>query len=193
MECWTRRARPRRARRCRDGAARGRRCPGRAAPVRAGSRAAGGGSRSRPLDPRCRTLGRRIRGVADPGAPRLAAGDRGGGPPVTPAMQLALGVSATATGVAGACVYHATYGVRSQWLGPTDWRGSADTDSVTLTFDDGPAEDTEGVLDKLAAANVRAAFFMIGRQVGRHPHVARRVGAERHQVPNHSYSHPIYL
>jgi peptidoglycan/xylan/chitin deacetylase (PgdA/CDA1 family) len=112
---------------------------------------------------------------------------------VTPAMQLAFGLSAAATGVAGACVYHATYGVRSQWLGPTDWRGSADTHSVTLTFDDGPTEDTERILDKLAAANVRAAFFMIGRQVERHPRIARRVVAEGHEVGNHSYSHPIYL
>jgi peptidoglycan/xylan/chitin deacetylase (PgdA/CDA1 family) len=108
-------------------------------------------------------------------------------------MQLALGVSAVATGVAGACVHHATYGVRSQWLGPADWRGSADIRSVTLTFDDGPTEDTERILDTLAAFGVRAAFFMIGRQVERHPRIARRVVAEGHEVGNHSYSHPIYL
>src|SRR5258708_4698793 len=160
MECWTRRGRPRRARRCRDAAARGRRCPGRAAPVRAGSCAAGGGSRSRPLDPRCRNLGRRIHRVADHGAPRRAGADRGGGPPVTPAMQLALGVSAAATGVAGACVYHATYGVRSQWLGPTDWRGSPDTESVALTFGGGPTGDHDGGLDTLAAPKRRAAVFL---------------------------------
>src|SRR5207244_4280433 len=81
----------------------------------------------------------------------------------------------------------------SQWLGPTVWRGPIDTGSVALTFDDGPTGDTERILDRLAAADVRAAFFMIGRQVERHPQIARRVVAEGHEVGNHSYSHPIYL
>jgi peptidoglycan/xylan/chitin deacetylase (PgdA/CDA1 family) len=111
---------------------------------------------------------------------------------LTAGLQLALGVSA-ATVVAGACVHHATYAVRSQWLGPTVWRGPVSSGSVALTFDDGPTDDTERILDKLAAADVRAAFFMIGRQVERHPRIARRVVAEGHEVGNHSYSHPIYL
>lgn len=112
---------------------------------------------------------------------------------MTAGMEIALAVSVAATGVAGACVHHATYGIRSQWLGPTVWRGPVDTGSVTLTFDDGPTEDTERILDTLAAADIRAAFFMIGRQVERHPHIARRVVTEGHEVGNHSYSHPIYL
>src|SRR5258708_29643568 len=171
MERWTRRARPRRARRCRDAAARRRRCPGRAAPVGAGSRAAGGGSLCLPLDPRYRRLGRRIHPVADHGGRRLAAADRGGGPPVTPAMQLALGVSAAATGAAGACVYHATYGVRSQWLGPTDWRGAADTPSGTLTFEHGPTDDHDRILAKPAPRNLPPPLFMIRRPGCQHPRV----------------------
>lgn len=111
---------------------------------------------------------------------------------MTPGIQFALGASAIAGGAA-AYVHHATYGVRSQWLGPTDWRGPADVRSVALTFDDGPAEDTERILDTLAALDVRAAFFMIGRQVEGHPAVARRIVAEGHEVGNHSYSHPIFL
>jgi peptidoglycan-N-acetylglucosamine deacetylase len=112
---------------------------------------------------------------------------------VTPALGLALGVSAAATGVAGACVHHATYAVRSQWLGQSDWRGAIDSGSVALTFDDGPTDDTERILDTLAAFDLRATFFMIGRHVERHPRIARRVVAEGHDVGNHSYSHPIYL
>ena len=112
---------------------------------------------------------------------------------MTPGIQFALGVSAIAGGAAGVCVHHATYGVRSQWLGPTDWRGPLDVKSVALTFDDGPADDTERILDTLAALDVRAAFFMIGRQVERHPRIARRIVEEGHEVGNHSYSHPIFL
>lgn len=89
--------------------------------------------------------------------------------------------------------YRATYSVRSQWLGPTVWRGRQDTPTVALTFDDGPSEDTERVLDVLQAYDVPATFFMIGREVERHPQTARRVVAEGHEVGNHSYSHPIFL
>lgn len=94
---------------------------------------------------------------------------------------------------AGAAVYYATYGVRSQWLGRTAWHGRRDTNAIALTFDDGPSRDTEQVLDLLAEHNLIASFFMIGRQVESFPGIAQRVFAEGHEIGNHSYSHPIYL
>src|SRR5215510_501442 len=94
---------------------------------------------------------------------------------------------------AGAAVYYATYGVRSQWLGRTAWHGRRDTNAIALTFDDGPSRDTEQVLDLLAEHNVTASFFMIGREVESFPGIAQRVFAEGHEIGNHSYSHPIYL
>ena len=111
-------------------------------------------------------------------------------------MQIALiwplvGIALVLLAVAG--VYYATSAVRSQWLGPTDWRGRTDTRSVALTFDDGPSEDTERILDVLHAYNLKATFFMLGRQVELFPETARRVVAEGHEIGNHSYSHPIYL
>ena len=101
------------------------------------------------------------------------------------------GAGSLAAGAAG--VYYATAAVRSQWLGPTDWRGRTDTASVALTFDDGPSEDTERILAVLRAYNLKATFFMLGRQVELFPETARRVVAEGHEIGNHSYSHPIYL
>src|SRR6267143_362371 len=92
-----------------------------------------------------------------------------------------------------ALIYYATYAVRSQWLGPTDWRGASQTGAVALTFDDGPSEDTERILDLLAANDLRGTFFMVGRNVERFPQIARRVVAEGHEIGNHSYSHPIFL
>lgn len=94
---------------------------------------------------------------------------------------------------AAAAIYYATYSVRSQWLGRADWRGRVDTGAVALTFDDGPSTDTERILDILAAHNLCATFFMIAEHVERFPQTARRVGAEGHEIGNHSYSHPIYL
>ncbi len=101
------------------------------------------------------------------------------------------GAGSLAAGAAG--VYYATYAVRSQWLGTTDWRGRTDTSSVALTFDDGPSEDTLRILEILRAENLKATFFMLGRQVELFPEIARSVAADGHEIGNHSYSHPIYL
>jgi 2,3-diketo-5-methylthio-1-phosphopentane phosphatase len=106
-------------------------------------------------------------------------------------LPMIAGAGSLAAGAAG--VYYATSAVRSQWLGPTDWRGRTDTASVALTFDDGPSEDTERILEVLRAYDLKATFFMLGRQVELFPETARRVVAEGHEIGNHSYSHPIYL
>jgi peptidoglycan/xylan/chitin deacetylase (PgdA/CDA1 family) len=107
------------------------------------------------------------------------------------ALPLIAGAALSAAGTAS--IYYATYAVRSQWLGRTDWRGSGRTSVVALTFDDGPSEDTERILDVLAAHDLRGTFFMVGRNVERFPQMARRVVAEGHEIGNHSYSHPIFL
>jgi peptidoglycan/xylan/chitin deacetylase (PgdA/CDA1 family) len=90
-------------------------------------------------------------------------------------------------------IYYATYAVRSQWLGPTNWCGRIETGAVALTFDDGPSSDTERILDILEEHKLRATFFMIGRHVEQLPQTARRVADEGHEIGNHSYSHPIFL
>jgi peptidoglycan/xylan/chitin deacetylase (PgdA/CDA1 family) len=95
--------------------------------------------------------------------------------------------------LAAAGIYHATYAVRSQFLGRTYWRGRRDTNEVALTFDDGPSPHTAGILDVLAEHRVNATFFMVGRAVESFPDIAQRVFAEGHEVGNHSYSHPLYL
>lgn len=62
---------------------------------------------------------------------------------------------------------------------------------VALTFDDGPSpEITPRVLDILRDRQVKATFFLVGRQVELNPELARRMGREGHAVGNHTYSHP---
>ena len=115
---------------------------------------------------------------------------------MTPGAEWLVGAAAVATAAAaagGRAVHYATCNIRSQWLGRTDWRGRTDTSAVALTFDDGPGPDTEAVLDVLAARGLRAAFFVVGQQVQRHPSVARRIAAEGHEIGNHSFSHPMFL
>ena len=109
--------------------------------------------------------------------------------------KMLLPVSIVAGGVVAGvtATYYASYTVRSQWLGPTICRGRSDTNEVALTFDDGPSEDTEEMLDVLEDLKVKVTFFMIGRQVEEHPRIARRVIESGHGIGNHSYSHPIFL
>ncbi|HET7631038.1 MAG TPA: polysaccharide deacetylase family protein [Gemmatimonadaceae bacterium] len=61
---------------------------------------------------------------------------------------------------------------------------------VALTFDDGPnPEATPRILDALAAAGVRATFFILGRHAERWPALVRRVHDEGHAIGNHGYHH----
>jgi peptidoglycan-N-acetylglucosamine deacetylase len=61
---------------------------------------------------------------------------------------------------------------------------------VALTFDDGPDPDaTPAVLDALAAAAVRAVFFLVGEQVEAHPDLAKQVAEAGHAVALHGFRH----
>lgn len=101
-------------------------------------------------------------------------------------------LAAVASAVWG-IVYYVFYAVRSQILGETIWRGRRDTNAVALTFDDGPSPDTDELLDVLRRNNVKATFFLIGREAEKFPRLARRIADEGHQIGNHSYSHRIFL
>jgi peptidoglycan/xylan/chitin deacetylase (PgdA/CDA1 family) len=65
---------------------------------------------------------------------------------------------------------------------------------VVLTFDDGPLPATTGpVLDTLARDNVRATFFLIGRNARANPTFVRRIAAAGHTLANHTMNHPWTL
>jgi len=58
-----------------------------------------------------------------------------------------------------------------------------------LTFDDGPGPSTPALLDVLAAAGVRATFFVLGCNLERRRDVALRIARDGHVLGNHTYSH----
>jgi len=61
---------------------------------------------------------------------------------------------------------------------------------VALTFDDGPTpEGVTRILDALRPYDAHATFFLIGREVAKHPGEVRRLLAAGQEVGNHSYSH----
>jgi peptidoglycan/xylan/chitin deacetylase (PgdA/CDA1 family) len=62
---------------------------------------------------------------------------------------------------------------------------------LAITFDDGPDPRwTPQVLDILKAANVKAAFFVVGVNAERYPGLVRRIVNEGHEIGNHTYYHP---
>ena len=70
-------------------------------------------------------------------------------------------------------------------------QGVGSAHQVAITFDDGPdPEWTPQVLDILKAANVKAAFFLVGFNAEQYPGLVRRIVAEGHEIGNHTYYHP---
>lgn len=64
------------------------------------------------------------------------------------------------------------------------------TREIALTFDDGPSEYTDELLDLLAQERVPATFFVQGRFVAEYPDEMQRLIDSGHTIANHSWSHP---
>lgn len=60
---------------------------------------------------------------------------------------------------------------------------------VYLTFDDGPSGNTGEILDILAEYNVKATFFVVGKEDERYQPLYKRIVEEGHTLAMHSYSH----
>jgi peptidoglycan/xylan/chitin deacetylase (PgdA/CDA1 family) len=73
---------------------------------------------------------------------------------------------------------------------PISQRDTLDIAAVALTFDDGPSEWTEAILDHLGQADARATFFVIGDAIPGKEQILRRALAEGHELANHTQSHP---
>lgn len=60
---------------------------------------------------------------------------------------------------------------------------------VYLTFDDGPSEETDRILDILEEYQVKATFFVTGKPDDKYGDVYRRIVADGHTLGMHSFSH----
>lgn len=61
---------------------------------------------------------------------------------------------------------------------------------IALTFDDGPEPQwTPKILDILRDKQVKATFFVIGREADKYPDLVRRMAAEGHVIGSHTYHH----
>jgi len=58
-----------------------------------------------------------------------------------------------------------------------------------LTFDDGPSEITEKILDLLKINNIKATFFVVGRTDDYSKKMYKRIVTDGHTLALHTYSH----
>ena len=58
-----------------------------------------------------------------------------------------------------------------------------------LTFDDGPSTNTKDILNILKENDIKATFFVLGKQVEIFPETTKRIYGEGHYLANHGYSH----
>lgn len=78
----------------------------------------------------------------------------------------------------------------TQLVGTVTCRVETSQRIVALTFDDGPTpRGVDAVLPILRAHGARATFFLIGRDMARHPGQAERLLAAGHELGNHTWSH----
>ena len=66
---------------------------------------------------------------------------------------------------------------------------AGDTLKVYLTFDDGPSDNTDRILDILDDYNVKATFFVTGKEDEASKAAYQRIVDEGHTIAMHSYSH----
>lgn len=65
----------------------------------------------------------------------------------------------------------------------------SEPDTVYLTFDDGPSGRTAEILDILKKDNIKATFFIIGKEGARDKALLKRIVAEGHTIGIHTYTH----
>jgi len=91
--------------------------------------------------------------------------------------------------MAGAATW-AVRGKSSSVFGPSIWHGDRSKKSIALTFDDGPSEGTDEILELLHKYGAMATFFQCGANADRLPRAAKAVSQAGHEIGNHTYSHP---
>ncbi|MEN6357046.1 MAG: polysaccharide deacetylase family protein [Armatimonadota bacterium] len=82
--------------------------------------------------------------------------------------------------------------VRTQsWRGEVIYRVPTKEKVCALTYDDGPhPKYTPEILAILKRYNVKATFFMIGRDMEKYPDVVKDVLEQGDVIANHTYTHP---
>jgi len=97
----------------------------------------------------------------------------------------------------GLCLLLLLYGLRlyikdpsRQLFGEVISRVETQEKVVALTFDDGPKpKRTERILEILDDENIKATFFLNGKQLKKYKSQSLALVKSGHQIANHSYNH----
>ncbi len=74
---------------------------------------------------------------------------------------------------------------------PEQWWGDPKSNTIYLTFDDGPNTIyTPQILKILKDNEAKATFFVVGNQVTTREAIVRQIKADGHFIGNHTWSHP---
>ncbi len=65
---------------------------------------------------------------------------------------------------------------------------------IALTFDDGPDPiSTPKILELLTKEKIKASFFVVGKNVEKHPEILKETFKRGHLIANHSYNHRYFV
>lgn len=64
---------------------------------------------------------------------------------------------------------------------------------VALTFDDGPSETSDSILEILHKYHAPSTFFVLGEAVEDFPEIIRRITADGHTVGIHAWNHQTFV
>ena len=89
--------------------------------------------------------------------------------------------------------FYGAYFIHSNFHLKTTCSAKTKDKVVALSFDDGPALQTEKVLKVLDEFNVKATFFCIGNRIKGKEEILKKIDAKGHLIGNHSYSHGYFI
>ena len=77
-------------------------------------------------------------------------------------------------------------------LAEPPYRLDLDAPMVAVTYDDGPNENTEVVLEAIAKNRAKATFYVLGAQADLYPNTLKAIFFGHNEVGNHSNLHEIF-
>ena len=98
---------------------------------------------------------------------------------------------AVVTGIFGMMIQEETLQEVNSYITSVIYKEEAleNSPKIALTFDDGPSGNTGEILDILAEYDVKATFFVVGKEEEKYQPLYKRIVEEGHTLAMHSYSH----
>lgn len=94
----------------------------------------------------------------------------------------------------GLVLFPGVYFIQLNYFVQSLYKGPSNKKQIAITFDDGPMREfTPKVLDILKNENVRASFFLIGKNIAGNEDILKRLVNEGHTIGNHSFEHGFWF